>query len=672
TEFWSNSFEQYYVNAPTYLTKLSKEQFALLKVSEDIATAQEYIILYPSTLENIKFITDIYTNLLGRDPDNEGRDFWVNHLNLGTIKTDEAIIRMIEGAKSNTTAQGLLDAALIANKSQVSAHFALTLKSNDLTLASRAFELVTSDLSSVDLAIAAFTEQLKTEDVSVVTIPAPSNSSTTITTDSPVDTTPVPANERLEGTSDDDFLTGTDKAETLLGKEGNDILRGGAGIDTMDGGAGDDIFVVVGDLSGGGKFDSDEDTRVLGQPLTELNGVNLNEDENGAIETIIGGEGDDTLYVYGSADVSNYVMTGIEHVQIRSDVIFENSFLKGISDLTGDGNSTVRIVLKEGASPQSIDLSSLALDKIGHIDLGENVTLLINNLDQLGGAHILTGSGAINVTGNALSLPNNYSVTDTLSIINTTDNSNAKGNAQILDNAIKSQANTVTQGTDGNDYIQGTAFADIFEPKKGNDVLIGGAGDDVFKISDSGFNVILDNEGNDTLDLSGAKSSAIINLTEGGILGNDTLIQLGANGSSGAAQEEVQKSNVMLIFDASGSMAWGVEGKGSALPSRLSLAQEAVIELLEAYGENTAVRLVTFSSEAKSSFNGIDEWMDIETAKTIINDISVGGDTYYDKAMDKAQEAFHSGRDKYIDDGEDVFYFLSDGQPTVPIFDKEA
>ena len=35
TEFWSNSFEQYYVNAPTYLTKLSKEQFALLNIDSE-------------------------------------------------------------------------------------------------------------------------------------------------------------------------------------------------------------------------------------------------------------------------------------------------------------------------------------------------------------------------------------------------------------------------------------------------------------------------------------------------------------------------------------------------------------------------------------------------------------------------------------------------------------
>ncbi len=76
--------------------------------------------------------------------------------------------------------------------------------------------------------------------------------------------------DTITGDEADNFLVGTDGDDTIVGLDGNDILRGGAGVDSMDGGAGDDKFVIVGDLSAGGKVDSDEDTEALGFPLTDL------------------------------------------------------------------------------------------------------------------------------------------------------------------------------------------------------------------------------------------------------------------------------------------------------------------------------------------------------------------------------------------------------------------
>ena len=100
------------------------------------------------------------------------------------------------------------------------------------------------------------------------------------------------------------FLTGTVNNDTLVGGAQNDTLRGGKGIDSMDGGAGDDTFVIVGDVSGGGKVDTAYNTQVLGQPISQLNGQNLNEGQSGAAETIRGGDGIDTLYVVGTTDLS--------------------------------------------------------------------------------------------------------------------------------------------------------------------------------------------------------------------------------------------------------------------------------------------------------------------------------------------------------------------------------
>jgi len=151
----------------------------------------------------------------------------------------------------------------------------------------------------------------------------------------------------IYGSEGDDNIVGAEGNDKLFAGEGNDILRGGAGVDSMDGGAGDDTFVVVGDVSGGGKVDTAEDSAALGFPLTDLNGVDLNEDEDGAAEVIIGGDGDDTLYVYGTADISNYNITGIEHIFIRSNVLFSSNTLLVVSDITGDGSSTITVDVKQ-------------------------------------------------------------------------------------------------------------------------------------------------------------------------------------------------------------------------------------------------------------------------------------------------------------------------------------
>ncbi|MDQ7090645.1 MAG: DUF4214 domain-containing protein [Methylococcales bacterium] len=159
-EFWEKSFETYRLSAADSLSDALKDQFALTAVSNDISTAAEYQALYPSALSSNDFITAIYTNLLGRAPDVSGRDFWVNQLDQGGMTKDEAIIRMIEGAKANTEPQGLKDAALIANKTEVSMYFVDPLQSNDVTLAKTALATLTADESTVVVAKAALDSAL--------------------------------------------------------------------------------------------------------------------------------------------------------------------------------------------------------------------------------------------------------------------------------------------------------------------------------------------------------------------------------------------------------------------------------------------------------------------------------------------------------------------------------
>ncbi len=97
----------------------------------------------------------IYTNLLNRDSDADGLNFWAGHIDKGNMTKEQAITQMIAGAKTNTSAQGIKDAALITNKNAVSKYFAETLNSDDVILAGKAFNGVTNDPETVTTSNAA-------------------------------------------------------------------------------------------------------------------------------------------------------------------------------------------------------------------------------------------------------------------------------------------------------------------------------------------------------------------------------------------------------------------------------------------------------------------------------------------------------------------------------------
>lgn len=211
--FWENSFGVYLEKSMSSLSDAAKEQFALTKVSEDIATTDEYTVLYPVSLENFDFITAIYNTLLERVPDNKGRNFWVNHLNQGTMSRDEAIVRMIEGAKANTTAQGIIDAALIANKSTVSVYFVDTLQSNNVEIAKTAFDLVTSDLASIDAAKTTLNTALLENYANI----GGNDEDSSLIQQGTLD-------NKISGSNQDDILTGGEGSDRIHGGNGNDTV----------------------------------------------------------------------------------------------------------------------------------------------------------------------------------------------------------------------------------------------------------------------------------------------------------------------------------------------------------------------------------------------------------------------------------------------------------------
>ncbi|MEH2113707.1 beta strand repeat-containing protein [Nostoc sp.] len=277
------------------------------------------------------------------------------------------------------------------------------------------------------------------------------------------------------GNSLKNILTGNTGANILSGEDGNDSLIGGSGNDTLLGGSGNDT------LDGGAGIDS-----------------------------LIGGDGNDTYIVDNANDViTESANAGIDLV--KSSVTFvladnlENLTLTGTAAINGTGNSLDNILIGNtganflsggdgkdslvggtgndtllgGAGDDTLDggagIDSLiggdgndiyTVDNVSDIIVGEGLNagidlvkssvswVLGDNLENL----TLTGSGAINGTGNSL---------DNILIGN--------GGANFL------------SGGDGKDSLIGGA---------GNDTLLGGTGDDTLD-GGVGIDSLIGGDGND-------------------------------------------------------------------------------------------------------------------------------------------------------------------------------
>ena len=103
---------------------------AVLKsISKGFAKNPQFIKEYASTLSDKEFITKIYQNILNREPDAEGLDFWETRLANGLSKND-FIVEYVHDVLSytGTLEEGTKSATMFKNKLKVSRFFMDTLK----------------------------------------------------------------------------------------------------------------------------------------------------------------------------------------------------------------------------------------------------------------------------------------------------------------------------------------------------------------------------------------------------------------------------------------------------------------------------------------------------------------------------------------------------------------
>lgn len=116
---------------------------------------------YPSDLSNADFAMAVYDNVLGRFPDQDGFDFWVNALDSGSVGRDQFILAILGGAKANPPNgasqdfidQQLADRQYLSDKTDIGAYFAVTNGMSDVDNASAVMALFDGTEGSIQDAI---------------------------------------------------------------------------------------------------------------------------------------------------------------------------------------------------------------------------------------------------------------------------------------------------------------------------------------------------------------------------------------------------------------------------------------------------------------------------------------------------------------------------------------
>ncbi|NRB05197.1 MAG: DUF4214 domain-containing protein [Rhodobacteraceae bacterium] len=122
----------------------SLDEMAALFLDQDETRAT-----YPSTATNLDFATQVYSNVLGRIPDQAGLDFWVGLLDQGAVGRDVFILEVLKGAKTapaDASAEFLAlqaaDQQFLSNKTDVGVYFSVIKGMSDVRDANETMQLL--------------------------------------------------------------------------------------------------------------------------------------------------------------------------------------------------------------------------------------------------------------------------------------------------------------------------------------------------------------------------------------------------------------------------------------------------------------------------------------------------------------------------------------------------
>lgn len=160
---------------------------------------------------------------------------------------------------------------------------------------------------------------------------------------------------------------------------GDDTIYGGLGVDDISAGIGNDNILVIGKVKEGDYKDADV-VGVAGALGLEEVLTNNKVESDVSTDKYDGGDGVDTLEVWGAADFTKATITDIENVVIHSNVTFTSKQLAEFNLITADDGSVLNEVTKTGTVEYTAT-NGVFVDKYGNeLDFGpENTAPVANN-----------------------------------------------------------------------------------------------------------------------------------------------------------------------------------------------------------------------------------------------------------------------------------------------------
>jgi hypothetical protein len=202
---------------------------ALKSLIDSFGTSAESVALYGT--DTVAFVSSIYNNVLNRAPDFDGLVFWVTEINAGRLTKANASLAIMAGAINNTSAQGLIDAQVLANKVTIASNFTASVDTG-------------AELAAYTGNAAAAVARDMLKSVTATTVPA--------TFQATIDATLL---QLVNGSSVGVTVALTSGIDALNGTSGNDTFNAvptGAlnspsftSLDAINGGAGNDTLVIT-------------------------------------------------------------------------------------------------------------------------------------------------------------------------------------------------------------------------------------------------------------------------------------------------------------------------------------------------------------------------------------------------------------------------------------------
>ncbi|KQZ52144.1 hypothetical protein ASD92_16435 [Massilia sp. Root1485] len=485
---------------------------ALSQLVNSFNSSAESVALYGNDNSQIgigKFVNAIYQNVLGRDADKSGFDFWVNAINTGELTKANAAAAITQAALTNTSDQGKLDALTVQNKLAVATAFTTALDT-PAEITSFSGDAAAAAARSLLLGVNSSTNLTAYQANINDTIDKLGNvvNGTTFSVTTGVDT--------LAGTSGNDVFNSLNVAAD--GQTASSTL---SAFDSIDGGAGKDTLNVYTDGTTNASIPAN---------ATIKNIETVNIFNTGAAAT-------------GLTDASKYAgVTALWQTGAAANVTnLSATTTAGFHGLNGavgvaavDAAATATIALDKAVEGSTLNVTSGAAGTLATVvvggtvvdggDAGSDVGNI--NLNITGGKDVQTLMVNTAVATNVASTANGKAVT-------TIDASASTGAITYADSETTVANIKTGSGNDTVTLVAATVKDDsaTTADETVNATVNTGAGNDKITVNASGNGIvtIVAGDGNDTVNVTG-RSSGALNVDLGA--GNDTFtstVAIGAN-----------------------------------------------------------------------------------------------------------------------------------------------